>query len=380
MLRYLTAGESHGPAVLTIIDGMVAGLPLEGDHINRDLARRQRGYGRGGRMKIENDRVQFLGGVRHGHTTGAPIALMIANKDHVNWDKLMDPAPSTEPGDIISRPRPGHADLAGALKYRLRDVRDVIERSSARETAARTAAGSVARRLLQELNIHVESVVTSIGPIHWQPGDELHSDAVEESPLRCPCEKTTMAMIKHIDQARCQGDSVGGCFMVKAQGVPVGLGSYTQADRKLDGQLAAALMSINGIKGVEVGLGFRAAERKGSQVHDPIAWSDGYHRTTNHAGGIEGGVTNGETLWLRAAMKPIPTLVRPLKTVEMKDHSVACAHAERSDVCAVPAASVVGEAAVAWVLARAVLDKFAGDNLSDVRRAHQDFAREVKRW
>ena len=379
MLRYLTAGESHGPAVVTVIDGIPAGLPLTAEDINADLARRQRGYGRGGRMQIERDRVDIAGGVRRGQTTGAPIALVIPNRDYDNWRDVLDPRPASGEEDMVSRPRPGHADLAGALKYRLGNLRDVIERASARETAARTAAGAVARRLLEELDITITSFVTSIGAVEWEPRGEIRPEDIEDSPLRCPDPEATRNMVASIDQARRDGDSLGGCFVVTARGVPVGLGSYAQADRKLDGQLAAALMSINGIKGVEVGLGFGSAIVTGSRMHDPIIWQDGYRRETNHAGGIEGGMSNGEALWLRAAMKPIPTLCVPLSTVDMEDHTPAQAHAERSDVCAVPAAAVVGEAVVAWTLATCVLEKFGGDNLLDVVASLRHYAAEVKR-
>lgn len=373
MLRYLTAGESHGPALTAIVEGIPSGLPLTVEFINRQLARRQGGYGRGARMTIESDRVRFLSGVRGGLTIGSPITLMVENKDWVNWSETMSPAPDAKVNDrVVTRPRPGHADLAGAIKYRHGDIRNVLERSSARETAARVAAGSVARRLLEELGIRIIGHVVSVGGLS-SVVDNLDYEEFEarlaESRLCCADPKAEKAMIEKIDMARKSGDTLGGIFEIRAYGVPVGLGSYVHWDRRVDSRLAAALMSIQAIKGVEVGLGFASANLYGSQVQDEIFYkkAKGFHRKTNRAGGIEGGVTNGEVLVLRAAMKPIPTLYRPLKSVDMITKKPFEASVERSDVCAVPAASVIGEVVVAWELAKACLEKCGGDSMTELK-------------
>jgi chorismate synthase len=381
MLRYLTAGESHGPALVAVIEGMPAGLGLDAAYINAQLARRQGGYGRGARMKIEADAVRFLSGVRVGFTLGSPITLYIENKDWANWSQIMSPGPDAQAEErAVTRPRPGHADLAGVLKYGHRDIRNVLERSSARETAARVAAGTVARKLLEELGVEITGHVVQIGGITADNGDGALSLAVIKeraaaSQLLCADGKAEQEMIAAIDKARADGDSLGGVFEIRAAGVPLGLGSYVQWDRKLDARLAAALMSIQAVKGVEVGLGFAAAARAGSQVQDEIFYEGGrgFYRQTNRAGGIEGGMSNGEEIVLRAAMKPIPTLYRPLRSVDLVSKEPFEASVERSDVCAVPAACVAGEAVTAWELACACLEKFGGDSMDELRRNMDSF-------
>ncbi|BAF59311.1 MAG: chorismate synthase [Pelotomaculum sp.] len=373
MLRYLTAGESHGPALVSVVEGVPAGLPLTAEYINRQLGRRQRGYGRGARMKIEGDAVKFLSGLRDGLTLGSPIALLVENKDWANWSEIMSTHPGARTDEkAVTRPRPGHADLAGAIKYRHADLRNVLERSSARETAARVAAGSVARRLLEELGIRIIGQVISVGGVEAGPlslaPEELEA-RLEKSELFCADQAAERRMMAAIDSAREAGDTVGGVFEIRAYGVPPGLGSYVQWDRRLDGRLAAALMSIQAVKGVEVGMGFAAARKTGSQVQDEIFYEQGrgFYRRTNRAGGMEGGVSNGEPLVLRAAMKPIPTLRRPLQSVDLITKEPSSAAVERSDVCAVPAACVIGEAAVAWELAGACLEKCGGDSLAELK-------------
>jgi chorismate synthase len=373
MLRYLTAGESHGLSLAAVVDGMPAGLPLEAGYIDKQLARRQGGHGRGGRMKIETDRVRITSGVRGGLTLGSPVTLVVENRDWENWRRVMAPGPEADlETRAVTRPRPGHADLTGAIKYGHRDVRNVLERSSARETAARVAAGTVARRLLEEVGVAIVGSVVRIGSIQVQEpalsAAEL-AEAVDKSPVYCADPAATEKMIEEIDRAREAGDSLGGVFEVKVFGLPPGLGSYVQRDRTLDGRLAGALMSIQAIKGVEVGAGFDAACRRGSEVHDELYYAPGrgFYRATNNAGGIEGGMSNGETLLLRAAMKPIPTLYKPLRSVDIATKQPFEASVERSDTCAVPAACVVGEAAAAWELAVALLEKFGGDTLREIK-------------
>jgi chorismate synthase len=374
MMRYLTAGESHGPALLTIVEGLPANLQLDTAAVDRELERRQGGFGRGGRMKIERDRAVFLSGLRFGRTLGSPLAIQIANRDHENW--LGQMATVGTPPEKLARvtlPRPGHADLAAALKYNLQDIRDVLERASARETAARVAVGAVAKQLLAVFNIRVASQVLAIGEVEGlgaSPADLVMLTAeVDNSPVRCPDRQAAAAMQALIAEKRAAGDSLGGVFEVVVTGVPAGLGSHVHWDRKLDGRLAAALMSVQAIKGVEVGGGFALARLPGSRVHDEIAYEDGrgYYRRSNRAGGIEGGVTNGEPLVLRAAMKPIPTLTEPLASVEIDTHQPGRAAVERSDVCAVPAAGIVGEAVVAWEVACALREKLGGDSLEEMR-------------
>jgi len=371
LLRMLTAGESHGRALVGILEGMVSGLKIDRGYIDRQLRRRQLGYGRGGRMRIERDSVEILSGVRFGETLGSSISLLVENRDWENWRGVMDVEEPPSDLERITVPRPGHADLAGLMKYRRSDFRDILERSSARETAVRVALCSIARRFLEEFGIEITSYVLSIGRARGRElgADELVSlgnEAVDRSPVRCPDPEAEREMIDEIDRAKEDGDSVGGVFEIIVKGLPAGLGSHVHWDRRLDGLLAQALMSINGIKGVEIGSGFRCAGMRGSEVHDEIFWDGkGYFRRTNNAGGLEGGMTNGEPLVVRAAMKPIPTLVRPLRSVDISTHEQALAHKERSDVCAVPAASIVGEAMVAFVVARSFLEKFGGDSLQE---------------
>ncbi len=388
VFRFLTAGESHGEALTAVIEGVPAGLPLTAEDIDRDLARRQRGYGRGGRMKIERDRVRILSGVRWGFTLGSPITLQIANLDWENWKDTMAvaPLPPEQRPSRVTRPRPGHADLAGAMKYGHHDIRNVLERSSARETTARVAVAGVARRLLAEFGIRILSHVVEIGGVRipadftlaW---DELARRA-EASEVRCADPETEAAMIAAIDQARSKGDTLGGVFEVVALGCPVGLGSYTHWDRRLDGRLAQAICSIQAIKGCEIGLGFESARRPGSAVHDEILFDAdrGFARTSNNAGGLEGGVTNGQPVVVRAAMKPLSTLRTPLRSVDVATKEPVDAVVERSDVCAVPAAGVVGEAMVAIVLANAFLEKFGGDSLEEIRRNHAGYLEGLRRW
>lgn len=383
MLRYLTAGESHGELLMGIIEGMPSGLLIRVTDIDRDLARRQTGYGRGGRMKIEKDQVKIYSGVRWGRTLGSPIGLMIRNKDWENWRAKMSPDPtflnSAEP---VTRPRPGHADLAGALKYGMTDVRNILERSSARETAMRVAVGALAKRLLEEFGIEVMSHVLSIGGVFAKvPKVSLQElkKRVEASELRCSDTDAEKRMMKKIDQAKAAGDSLGGVFEVIVIGVPAGLGSHAHWDRKLDGKLASALMSIQAIKGVEVGAGFGTANRPGSLVHDEIFWSrkTGFYRKTNMAGGIEGGISNGENIVLRAAMKPIPTLMKPLHSVDLASKKAFKASVERSDVCAVPAAGVVAEAAVAFEISAAMVEKFGGDSIDEMKRNYHMYMKHL---
>ena len=389
MLRFLTAGESHGRALVTIIDGVPAGLAIEFDQITQDLRRRQGGYGRGQRMAIESDRAEFISGVRRGRTTGGPIALMIPNKDWKNWQLTMHVEPDP-PHDAtgarrapVVRPRPGHADLSGGLKYEHDDLRDVLERASARETAARVAVGAVARQLLRAVDIDVVSHVTGIGDVVLPEEPPVSFDTARAIPpdslLHCSDTTREAAMVEAIDRARAAGDTLGGSFEVIAHAVPAGLGSHVQWDRKLDGRLAQALMSIPAIKGVGIGLGMEAARRPGSRVHDEIvARTDrtrdalAIARPTNRAGGLEGGVTNGEDVRVSAYMKPISTLMKPLRSVDLTTLEEAPAAIERSDVCAVPAAAVVGEAVVCIVLADALLERFGGDSMRQLRAHFAD--------
>lgn len=375
MLRFLTAGESHGPALSVIVEGMPSGVPVTEAAINLHLARRQVGYGRGGRMKIEQDTARILSGVRFGETLGSPIALLLENRDWVNWTERMAQfaLPST-PVSPITTPRPGHADLPGMIKYDTNDLRNILERASARETAARVAAGSITRCLLNELGIHIFSHVLAIGPVNAHPDlTDLHKLEIlaEASDLRCADMEAAEQMRGVIHAAREAGDTLGGVIQIIATGMPVGLGSHVHWDRRLDGQIAAALMSIPAIKGVEVGLGFAAAALPGSQVHDALYPEENcIVRRTNHAGGIEGGITNGEPLLVQIAMKPIPTLTRSLPSIDLASGHAVAAHAERSDICAVPAAGVVAEAMLALVFATSIIEQYSADSLTKLRVAY----------
>ena len=385
MLRFTTAGESHGPALVSILEGMVAGLPLVAADVDKQLARRQQGYGRGRRMKIESDHAEFLSGVRAGETLGSPIAMLIQNRDWKNWQEIMDPAHregDPERKRAVTRPRPGHVDLSGMLKYDRADARDVLERASARETTARVAAGAICRRFLGEFDISLGSHVVHLGGVDARRPDKMPADlnaAADESPLRTLDQSAEAEMIKRIDAAKSEGNTLGGIAEVICEGVPVGLGSHVSWDRKLDGRLAAALMSIPAVKAVEIGLGVECARRKGSDVHDQIDPDEAnvkagrVRRRTNRAGGMEGGISNGEQIVLRASMKPISTLMQPLGTIEMKTRERAEAVAERSDVTAVPAMGVIAEAMTAFILAQALLEKFGGDSLVETRRNFQNY-------
>lgn len=384
MLRYLSAGESHGPALTAVIEGLPAGLPLTAEYIDVQLRRRQGGYGRGGRMEIEEDRAGFLAGVRGGLTLGTPVCIQIQNKDWANWSETMEPGPGAALGDrVVTRPRPGHADLSGALKYGHRDLRNVLERASARETAVRVAVGAVARRLLAEVGVQIIGFVRRIGTVEADLPDvdaQALAERSETSSVRCPHPVSSYKMMEEIDRTRDVGDSLGGVFEIRVLNLPPGLGSYAQWDRRLDGRLAGALMSIQAIKGVEFGLGFEGAGKPGSQVQDEIfrGADRGYFRATNHAGGVEGGMSNGAELVVRAAMKPIPTLRRPLRSVDLETGAAVEAAYERSDICAVPAACVIGEAVVAWELAVLAAEKFGGDTLADFKAGWRRYRERVK--
>jgi len=382
-LRFSTAGESHGRALTGMIEGIPAGFSVSSDGIDRDLKRRQGGYGRGGRMKIESDHAEILSGVRWGKTLGSPISILVGNKDWENWRAGMSSDVSDE-GAIrpVTKPRPGHADLAGALKYDQKDVRNILERSSARETAMRVALGAVAKQFLAEFGVAIGSYVVRIGKAKSdRPAPALNEKELlkafkkaEESPVRCPDEATSKKMVGLIDRAAKEGNSLGGIFEIFAVGIPAGLGSHIQWDRKVDGRLAQAIMSIQAVKGVEIGMGFEAAGKFGSDVMDEICFrkkkgaekSAGFYRKTNNAGGIEGGITNGMPIIIRAVMKPIPTLRKPLMSVDITTKKAFRAAYERSDVCAVPAAGVVGEAMTALVIADAFLEKFGGDSKKEI--------------
>jgi len=393
-LRMITAGESHGPGLTCIVEGLPAGLTLDEDTMNRDMARRQLGHGRGGRMKIERDRAQVTAGVRHGVTMGGPIALQIANRDYANWEERMNPWPVEADVPEVHLPRPGHADLVGTQKYDLSDVRNVLERASARETAARVAGGAVLRSFLRALGVEVRSHVIQIGsvvapdrmarPTAGPTGHVLtvaDFDGVDEDPVRCLDPESSRAMVQHINVQRKANESLGGVFEVIAFGLVPGLGSHVSWEERLDGRIAGALCSIQAIKGVGLGEGFDLAGKPGSAAHDEIFWSQerGYHRETNHAGGLEGGMTNGDPLYARAAMKPLPTLTKPLRSVDIATKQPAQALRERTDSCTVPAAGVVGEAMVAFVLADAYRAKFGGDHIDDVIAA-VDAYRERIDW
>jgi len=385
MLRYLTGGESHGRGLAAIIEGIPSGLPLTAEDVDRDLARRQRGYGRGGRMRIEQDRVEFLSGVRKGRTLGNPLTLLIRNKDWENWKDVMAPEPGPPVTEkVVTCPRPGHADLVGAIKYNHRDIRNVLEKASARETAIRVAVGGVAKRLLAEVGMHVYSYTVSIGSVTLSRDNTLSTEELferaEKSEVRCPDEAASEKMVEKIREAKHKGDTLGGVFEVVVTNPPLGLGSYAQWDRRLTGRLAMALMSIQAMKGVEVGLGFEAARRFGSEVHDEIFYDGGFTRGSNNAGGLEGGITNGQPIVLRTAMKPISTLYNPKKSVDIVTKAPVEATIERSDICTVPAAGVVGEAVVAYEMAAAVVEKFGGDTLEELRRNYDAYQEYVRRF
>ena len=379
---FSTAGESHGPAEVTLVHGVPAGLALVAADVNRDLARRQRGYGRGGRQKIETDEIEFLGGVRHGYTLGSPVAMLVRNDDYANWRDRMSPEPVEEAPRPITLPRPGHADLAGMQKYAFDDLRNVLERSSARETTARVAAGGVARKFLREFGVEINSAVYRIGGVAY-PKERAALDAAksDESEVRCPDPEVTEKMKAEIDAARYARDALGGEFVVVAEGCPPGLGSYVDWRDKLDARLAAAIMSINALKGVEFGMGFDLAARRSSEVQDEIVpgEKEGHlARASNRLGGLEGGMTNGEPVVVAAAMKPISTIAKALRTVDVSTGEPARAFKERADSCAVPAAAVIGESMVAVVLAEAFLEKFGSDNMTDIRAAYDAYTRRIE--
>ena len=398
MFRYVTAGESHGPCLTMIIDGVPAGFLIDVSKINHDLWRRQQGYGRGGRMLIEKDEVQFRSGIRWGETLGSPVALGIENRDWKNWTKKMSPAPEDRDEKIaVTKPRPGHADLTGVLKYDRSDIRDILERASARDTVSRTAVGSFCKQLLSPFGIQIMGYIRSIGDLTSKTDgltyEEIYARS-EESPLRTADKDAEKKMIALIDDCKKNGDTLGGIFEVVALGLPPGLGTHAQWDRKLDGRLARALMSIQAIKGVEIGLGFEMARRRGSQVHDEIFFDPskmvtegtprivptGFYRGSNNSGGTEGGMSNGAPLVIRVAMKPISTLMSPLQSVDLRSKQPADASVERSDVCAAPAAAVVGESVVAFELAAAFLEKFGGDSLLEIRRNYQSYLEQIKNF
>jgi chorismate synthase len=400
MLRFSTAGESHGKALVTIVEGLPAGLPVSAEWVDRELARRMLGYGRGARMKIERDRIEWLSGLRAGETLGSPVAMLIHNRDWANWEDVMAYEASQDIGELrrrrVTRPRPGHADLAGVLKYDRVDARDILERASARETTARVAAGALAKRLLNEFGVEVGSHVLSMGGIRAAPASlpVPLNEASDRSEVRVLDPAAEAQIIRRIDAAKKAGDTLGGEVEVVARGVVVGLGSHVSWDRKLDGRLAGMLMSIPAVKGVEIGMGFEAARRPGSEVHDPIEGAEGgkggkdagdprggFHRPTNNAGGLEGGMTTGEPVVVKVAMKPIATLMSPLATVDLESGEPAKAVSERSDVTAVPAMGVIAEALVAIALADAMLEKFGGDSLRELRRNYDGYVAALgSRW
>lgn len=382
-MRFLTAGESHGKALMVIIEGLPAGLHITSEFINADLQRRQRGYGRGKRMQIEKDEVEIISGIRGGLTLGSPIGILIKNRDWENWKSIMDPEEIVD-SNMITKPRAGHADFAGLIKYNFKDIRNVIERASARETAARVAVGAIAKKFLLEFDIKIISFVESIGEItdkfdinnfDW---DEIVR-SVENSDVRVIHKEAEEKIKILIDKAKEDGDTLGGTFVVLAKGVPIGLGSYVHWDRRLDALISYAIMSIPSVKGVEIGEAFLASKKRGSEVHDEFLVKGGKLRKTNYAGGIEGGISNGEIIMVRAAVKPVPTLRRPLKTFDIKEKKITEGYYERSDVCVVPSAGIVGEAMLAWVLAQEFLRKFSGDNILEIKdkyNAYKDYIKE----
>jgi len=390
MLTYRTAGESHGQALIALVEGIPSNLPVDFEFIDNELKRRQGGYGRGGRMKIEKDRVRFLSGVRHGKTLGSPIAMMIENRDWANWEEIMSVTEvSSEAAQkrSVTRPRPGHTDLAGSLKFNQVDARNILERSSARETTARVAAGGLAKVFLNTFGIEVLSHTTAIGSVRvpqdfavtWEQLESLRSDEV----VHCAIPEISDRMVQEIEKAQKEGDTIGGTFEVIARGIPTGLGSHTAWDTRLDGQLAQAMMSINAVKAVEVGIGVQGAFRKGSDVHDEIAYDQqslSFRRLTNRAGGLEGGITNGEDVRVTGYLKPIPTLKKALRSVDMITKEPFVAQHERSDTCTVPAAGVIGETMVALVLARAFLEKFGGDSIEETSRNYAGYLEQLRSY
>ncbi len=398
MLRYFTAGESHGPCLTAIIDGVPAGFPIDVKKINHDLWRRQQGYGRGGRMLIEKDEVQIRSGIRWGETLGSPVALGIENRDWKNWTKKMSASPEDRDEALaVTRPRPGHADLTGVLKYRHSDIRNILERASARDTVSRTAVGSFCRQLLAPFGIKVMGYIRSIGKVEAKSEGLTYEEIFarsDESPVRVADKEAEDKMIALIEDCKKKGDTLGGIFEVVVLGLPPGLGSHAQWDDKLDGRLARALMSIQAIKGVEIGLGFEMARRRGSEVHDEIFFDPdkmvsegtprivptGFYRGSNNSGGTEGGMSNGAPLVVRVAMKPISTLMSPLQSVDLRSKRPADASVERSDVCSAPAAAVVGEAVVAFELAVAFLEKFGGDSLHEITRNYEGYLGQIKNF
>lgn len=384
MLRYLNGGESHGKYLIAVLEGVPAGLPLTADMINEDLARRQKGYGRGGRMRVEEDRVEFACGVRKGQTIGNPLGLLIANKDWENWKDVMASEPGPAPTEkVVTRPRPGHADLAGAIKYGHRDIRNVLEKASARETAIRVAIGGVAKALLSHFGMRVISYTVEIGTVVAKRGESpVESyERAEASEVRSPDPEAGAKMIEQIRTAKHRGDTLGGVFEVVVTNPPIGLGTYAQWDRRLSARLAMAAMSIQAMKGVEIGMGFDAARRFGSEVHDEIHYDQAdrkFVRPTNNAGGLEGGITNGQPVVMRVAMKPISTLYSPKKSVDIRTKEPFEATVERSDICTVPAAGVVGEAVVAYEMANALIEKFGGDSLDEMKRNYDAYLAYVK--
>jgi len=374
-MRFLTAGESHGKALSLIIEGLPAGIELTAEEINKRLQRRQGGYGRGGRMKIEKDKAEILSGVRDGKTLGSPLAIMIENKDWENWQRIMAVEAAETEEKAVYRPRPGHADLPGALKYRQEDVRNILERASARETTTRVAIGAVAGAFLSHFSVESGLRVMQVGRVKAKENPEWPGEDIYQSPLYCQDSEAEQEMIQAIDEAREKGDTLGGVFEIRVRNLPPGLGSHVHWERKLDGLLAQAVMSIPGIKAVEIGAGLRFAEEWGSELHDQIAYSKerGYYHCSNNSGGIEGGISNGEELWLRAVMKPIPTLYTPLASVDFRTKDKSLAAVERSDISVVPAAAVVAEAMVLWVLAEEWAVKFGGDHLEEIRKNFENY-------
>jgi len=387
-MRFLDAGESHGPQSTAIIEGVPSGFDIDMDEINLALSKRQQGYGRGRRMQIEKDQVKILSGVRFGKTTGAPITLVIENKDYKHWTKIMSVNPADENDDKrVSKPRPGHADLNGGMKYNHRDLRNILERSSARETAIRVAVGALAKQLIKPFGIQCISHVTNIGGVEGNSFVDLSDISLEEmrglieqSAVRCVDPDKTEQMKREIDKAKQNGDTLGGIVEVIVLGPPVGLGSHVHWDRKLDGKIAQAILSIQAFKGVEFGIGFAAANLPGSKVHDEITWNktEGFKRLTNRAGGFEGGMTTGEPIIVKGVMKPIPTLYKPLQSIDIDTKEVFEASIERSDACAVPAASIVAEHVVAWEIAQAFLEKFSGDSYQEVKQQYENYLKQVR--